>query len=164
VIILELIYVGYTTMTHGIKGELKFYTNFSLKKRILKPDFPIYILDKPYTITSARPHQNHYLITINHLNDINLVENFRNQKIYIDRENLHLSSHEVLVEELIGYMVFDEKEMIGKVIDIMYNNGGILLCVKKDKKFYIPYNEFFVKNVIKQENKIFVSNVGGLML
>ena len=33
-----MIYLGYTTMTHGVKGELKFYSDFSLKDQILKID------------------------------------------------------------------------------------------------------------------------------
>ena len=58
------LYFGYTTMTHGIKGELKCYTSFEQKEKVLTKKFPVYINGTRHEITSARPHKNHYLITI----------------------------------------------------------------------------------------------------
>lgn len=161
---MNFIFVGRTTMTHGIKGELKFYTDFSRKDLILKKDFPIYIQNQLHTITSCRPHKNHYLITIDGKKDINLVEEFRNQKLFILESDLHLKEEDVLFELLEGFEIFENGNLLGKVSNVLYNKGGVLLEIKNEKKFFLPYQESFIDSVSKKERKIFVRNVKGFFL
>ncbi len=157
------IYFGYITMTHGLKGELKLYTDFSLKEKVLKKDFPIYISDESHVLSSVRSHKDYYLITIDGLNDINLVEKFRHSKIFIDEKDLNLKD-EVLLENIIDYLVMEKEETLGKIEGFLYNKGGILLSVKGSKKFYIPYQDEFIEN-IDQENKcVMVKNVRGYLI
>jgi len=59
-----MIKIGNITSTHGIKGELKLYSDFSQKEKIMQKDFPIYIENTLHHITSVRPHKNYYLIRI----------------------------------------------------------------------------------------------------
>ena len=58
-----MIYFGYLTSTHGLKGELKLYTDFSLQKQVLTKGFTLYIHESPFKIHSIRFHQNHYLVS-----------------------------------------------------------------------------------------------------
>ena len=158
------IYIGYTTMTHGIRGELKLYTDFSLKEKILKPGFPIYIDNVLHTITHVRPHKNHYLLLIDDKKDINLVEEFRNKKIFILESDLHLNEKEYILESIIGYCVEEENITLGKVKEIRYNKNGILLFVEGNTKFYIPLCDAFVLKVLKKEQKVIVQNTKGLRI
>jgi len=162
--LMNKIYVGKTTMTHGIKGELKFYTDFSRKDLILKKDFPIFIAGGIHFISSVRPHKNYYLITIDGFHDINLVEEFRNQSIYVSLSDLHLPDEEILFELLSGYLVFENGNLLGKVLNVLYNKSGVLLEVQGDSKFFIPYQEAFIEGVLKNEQKILVKNVKGFLL
>lgn len=156
------LYLGYTTMSHGIKGELKFYPELYEFNKFAHLKLPVFINGQTHTITSVRQHKNHYLIRIDALEDINLIEEFRNQKIYVKREDLKLPNNDYLVSELIGYFVIEDQVELGKVSDIRYNNGGILLQVAN--KFYIPYHDNFIKKVLVSEKKIIVANAKGLML
>lgn len=158
------IYFGKTTMTHGLKGELKFFTDFSQKERALKSNFPVYIKGVLHNITNVRPHKNYYLITLDNKNDINEVEEFRNQAIFIEEEDLKLQENEIILETLINYIVKENEIVLGKVMDIMYNKGGILLEVLGNKKFYIPYNDNFVKKIKKETKEIIVKNAKDLIL
>ena len=158
------LYFGYTTMTHGIKGELKCYTTFEQKEKVLTKGFPIYIKEVRHEITSARPHKNHYLITIDHLKDINLVEDYRNQNIYIDRMDLHLKEEEFLFSDLVGFSIIEKEEILGIVQDILYNKSGIFLEVKNEKKYYIPWQDAFILKVNTKNKQILVQNTKGLML
>lgn len=158
------LYFGYTTMTHGIKGELKCYTSFEQKEKVLTKKFPIYINGTRYEITSARPHKNHYLITIDSLKDINLVEEYRNQKIYIERDDLHLKEEEYLFSDLIGFSIIEIEENLGIVKDILYNKSGIYLEVLNEKKYYIPWQDTFILRVDTKNKQILVQNAKGLML
>lgn len=158
------LYFGYTTMTHGIKGELKCYTSFEQKEKVLTEGFPIYINETCHKITSARSHKNHYLITIDNLKDINLVEEYRNQKIYIVRDDLHLKEEEFLFFDLIGFSIMEMEENLGIVKDILYNNGGIYLEVLNKRTYYIPWQDAFILSVDTKNKQILVQNTKGLML
>lgn len=158
------LYFGYTTMTHGIKGELKCFTDFEKKEIVLKENFPIIIEDKIYKITKVRAHKDYYLITINDLNDINLVENFRHKKIYIAKEDLKLGKDEFLIQELIGFSIIENEEELGKVKEIRYNKNGSLLSIKGNKNFFIPYQDEFIKKVDFKNKQIFTTNAKGLIL
>ncbi len=156
--------IGYITMTHGIKGELKLYSDFSKKEKILIPNFPVIIKNQQHTITSVRPHKNHFLVTFDSLKDINLVEEFRNQTVFVDLEDIPLESGEVILETLIGYSIECEQEVLGKVKDILYNKGGILLEIDYLKKYYIPYNNYYIEKILENEQKIKVFHAKDLIL
>ena len=157
-----MIYVGHISSTHGIKGELKCYTNFSRPDLVYKLHQKVYIDGVEHVISSIRFHQNHYLVTFDSLNDINLVENFRNQDVYIKRNHLDLKEKEYLIEELLRFSVFENQNYLGEIVDIVYNKGGNLLNVKGKSSFYIPFQDYFIKDVNIQEKKVVVENTKGL--
>ena len=145
--------VGYTTMTHGLKGDIKFYPSIYETDKFLKVNFPIYIND---TL--------HHIIKLDNLNDINLVEDFRNKDLYIDMDDLKLGKGEYLVSSLIGFKVVEDGKNIGIVKDIMYNKVGILLYVIGSKSFYIPLNDYYVKEVKQNEALIITEHAKDLMV
>ncbi len=158
------LYFGYTTGTHGLKGELKCFSDFERKDLVLKNNQPVYIKDKVHYITSVRKHKNCYLICFDNLNDINLVEEFRNQQIYVLRSDLDLLENEFLFSDLIGFSIYNNLEMVGKIKEVRYNKYSVLLSVIGEKKFLVPYNDFFIKEVNIKEQKIIGDNLEGLML
>lgn len=156
------IYFGKTTMTHGLKGELKLYTEFSLKEKVLKKDFPIYIANQLHHLSNIRFFKNHYLIEIDNLKDINLVEEFRHQKIYILENDLHLKENEFIIEKLLDYSVFEEDIFLGKIREIIYNKNGYLILVFNETHFYIPFNDYFILKIIDEKKCVLVKNTKGL--
>ena len=60
--------------------------------------------------------------------------------------------------------IYENNIFLGKVIDIFDNNGNILLNIKGEKEFYIPYNDNFIKKVDINSGKIKVSNAKDLIL
>ena len=158
------IYFGYTTQSHGLKGELKCYTDFERKDIVLQKNYPVYIEGKRHVISSVRPHKNYYLLTFDHLEDINLVENFRHQDIYIKKEELPLKEGEFLYSDLIGFSLLDQTEILGKIENVRYNKGGILLEVLGSKRFFVPFNDAYIKKVSLKEKIIEGQNIKGLIL
>ncbi len=156
-------YFGKITMTHGIKGELKLYTDFSLKEKVLKVGFPIYIRGEKHVITSVRPHKEYYLVIIDDLQDINLVESFRHSEVFIKESDLHLTSDEVILEKWVGYLVKENEEVLGKIRNIRYNKVGILLEVQNTSKFYIPYQKEFIDKASDELKEVYVKNVDGVL-
>ena len=156
--------VGYTTMTHGLKGDIKFYPTIYETDKFLKVNFPIYINDTLHHITSVKKSKNCYLIKLDNLNDINLVEDFRNKDLYIDMDDLKLGKGEYLVSSLMGFKVVEDGKNIGIVKDIMYNKVSILLYVIGSKSFYIPLNDYYVKEVKQNEALIITEHAKDLMV
>ena len=159
-----MIYIGKIVNTHGIKGELRLLSNFSAKAKVFVSGMPIYIDNQKEIITSYRPHKMFDMITLKNYNDINQVLKYKGKKVYIKEEDLKISSEEYILEELIGYRIIDQGEMLGEVEEIVYNNGNDLLSIAGQKNFYIPNNPHFIKKVNKEKKEIITENAKGLIL
>ncbi|HAB67185.1 MAG TPA: 16S rRNA processing protein RimM [Firmicutes bacterium] len=163
---MEYVYIGRIVNTHGIKGELRLKSDFDKKDRVFIPNMTIYI-GKNYIkeeIVTYRRHKDFDMITLKGYNNINQVLDYLKMNVYVNREDLKLSRDEYLLEDLIGKKIVENEEELGKVIDIVYNGGNNLLLVEGIRNFYIPINDYYIKNVLENDNVIEVENAKGLIL
>lgn len=162
----EYVCIGKIVNTHGIKGELRLLSDFEKKEKVFLPKMEILIgKEKKSEIISAyRHHKEFDMVTLEGYSNINEVLKYKGQLVYVRRENLHLSEEEYLLSDLIGLEVYENEEKLGKGKEIVYNNTNILLYVEAEKNFYIPINGNFIKKVDKENNKIEVENIKGLIL
>lgn len=158
--------VGKIINTFGIKGELKIVSDFEYKERIFKKDFPIYIGEEKIKelVNTYRIHKNYDLVLFNSYTNINEVLKYKGSKIYIERKDLKLLNDEYLLSDLIGFNVFDEKLLIGVVIDYEKTVNNILIKVKGEKSFYIPIHSEYIKNIDIENKKIFTNNGSELII
>ena len=164
---MEYIYLGRLTNTHGIKGEVKIKSNFKYKEKVFKKGFYIYIgpNKEKHEIVSYRPHKEYDMVILKDLYDINLVLQYKNSLVFINKEDLSLNNNEYLNEDLIGCDCFYNKELVGTVKDItdQGNNNEVIEINNKDKKIYIPKNEHFIENLDIKNKEIKLKNVEGLI-
>lgn len=158
------IYVGRINSFHGIKGELKILSDFEYKDRVFKKNVEVFIDDEEHIITSSRVHKNNYLVTIDGLYDINLVNDFVHKDLFIDRDILKLRSNEYLSNELIGFSLYDNDEMIGEVINIVYNVNSKFLYVSGTKNYYVPIIDEYIDVIDIKEKKIYTKGGKELIL
>ena len=163
---MDYIFVGKIVNTHGIKGELKIISNFEYKDRVFKINNSLYIgTNKTLeVIKTYRPHQKYDMVTLSNYTNINEVLKYKGQNVYVLRDDLHLSNSEYLYQDLIGLNIENSQQILGKVQDVMYNNGNVLLSIKSSKDFFIPLNEHFIKKVDLIKQTIQVENIEGLIL
>ena len=154
------IYVGKIVGTHGIKGELKVLSDFERKDLVFNVNQVIYINNKKHLISSHRVHQNKNLITIDSLQNINDVLKYIDKDVYVKRSDLHLVSY--LMIDLIGFEVIDG-DLLGMVKSILKTKNGYLLEVFGEKKFYIPFVPYYIKNVDIDNGKVFVTKAKELI-
>lgn len=159
---MEKILIGNITGAFGIKGELKVLSDFEMPEKAFKKNNLIYLNNDKHIITGVRFHKNKYLLEIDNLKDINLIEQFRGSKVYIDYETLSLTSDEYLLIELLNLDVYNEDKLVGKVTGISNNKQNVL--IKVNNKFYIPLKGNFIKTVNKNEKKIYCQNLEGLII
>lgn len=152
---MKYIYIGKVSNTHGIKGEIRILSNFLKKDLVFKKDNALYFGNnkEKEIINTYRKHKEYDMVTLIGINNINEVLKYKGLNVYIDRTELKLKSNEYILEDLIGFTIIENKKILGKLKDFMYNNGNILLSITGDKDFYIPYNNYFIKKV-NLENKI----------
>ncbi len=156
---MEYINIGKIITTHGIKGELKIISTFQEKDQVFKKDFNIYIGNNHQleTINTHRVHKNYNMITLNNYTNINEVLTFLKQNVYVLRSDLEIKDY--LLEDIINMDIILNKEILGKITEIIYNKSNILISVTGPKNFYIPYNQEFIKEVDIKNNQVHVNEI-----
>lgn len=154
---MDYIYIGKIVSTHGIKGEVKIISDFFEKDKIFKKGFKLYItpLYHEEVINTYRVHKNYDMVTFNGYNDINEILKYIGMGVYIKRSDLDLKEDEYLLSDLIGYVVYDNNKLLGKVSGINFNNNVLL---KIDDNFYIPFIDEFIEKVDVKTKKIMTRN------
>ena len=163
---MDYILIGKIVNTHGIKGELRIKSNFLMKDKVFKKGFALYICEGyvKEIINTYRVHKDFDMVTFEGYDNINQVLNYLKMNVYVKKDDIKLEDNEYILEELVGYEVRENGEVLGKVKDIVYNGSNILLLVEAIKNFYIPNNPNFIKKVKNEEKIIEVENAKGLIL
>lgn len=145
----EFIFIGRIVNTHGIKGELRILSDFEKKERVFKPNIPIYIgkNKEKEEIENYRKHKQFDMITLTGYSNINEVLKYKGQNVYVERNILNLKEGEYLYEDLLGMEIMENKKVLGKIKDIVYNKSNILLYIEGEKNFYIPLNSEYIQKV-----------------
>ena len=163
---MDYVYIGKIVNTHGIKGELRILSDFLKKDIVFKPGFVLYIGDGYHeeTIETYRHHKCFEMVTFRGYDNINEVLKYKGLNVFVKREDLHLNDDDYLLEDLVGLSIKEDGEILGKVIEIVYNGSGTLLMVEGTKKFYIPNNKEFIVKVDLKKGEIECRNTKGLIL
>lgn len=156
---MDYIYIGKIVNTFGIKGEVKIVSDFYEKDKVFKSGFKLYISPMyiEEEILSTRVHKGYNLVLFKNYNNINDVLKYKDMGVYIKRSDLSLDKDEYLIEDLIGYDIYEEDKLLGKVDEVSKNNS-VLLKIKGDKVFYIPFIDEFIIKVDVESKKIITRN------
>lgn len=159
------LYVGKVVGTHGIKGEIKVFSDTQIKDKVFKKENSLYFegLDNSYEIENVRFHKNNYLVLLKGFNNINDVLFLLKKKVYVDRE-LFLSDNEYVYEDLLGFEVVCDDKVYGTISDYELNSSYATFFVEGDNDFYLPNVSEYVINVDLKNKKVYTKNVGDLML
>ena len=154
----EMIYIGKTVSTFGIKGELKVISDFEYCDKAYKVGNKVLINNIEHIISSIRYHKNYVLLKIDNLNNINDILKYVGFNIYIKRLDLNLSKDEFLYKDLINSEVVDEDDTkLGKIIEFV-NGINVLIKVKGTKEFYIPLIDNYVKRFDLDKKILYTKN------
>lgn len=161
---MSYILIGKVVGTHGIKGEVKIRSDFSLKNEIFIKGKTLYLGPEKAAvlINSYRYHKIYDMVTLDGYNNINDVLEFKGKNVFALKEDLN--NNDYILEDLIGFIVIENNQEIGQVQDIIKNKANTLLQVNGNKSFYIPFCDEYVKKIDSNNKEIIVKNVEGLML
>lgn len=154
----EMIYIGKTVSTFGIKGELKVISDFEYCDRAYQVNKKILINNIEHVISGIRYHKNYVLLKIDNLNNINDILKYVGFNIYIKRIDLGLKEDEYLYKDLINSEVIDDDNTkLGKVIEIL-NGNNVLIKVKGTKEFFIPLIANYVSKFDLNKKILYTKN------
>ena len=156
---------GHVMTTHGIQGDLKVksYSDFD---RFSKGARLFILHGKDYVevkVKKATPFGNYYLVRFEGLEDINLVEKFHSDDIYVselDRKD-ELEEGEYYYSDLVGKKVINQEGVErGIVEDIREMPHAKYLAVRYNEKIHlVPFIDEFIEDV---NDKIIVKEIEGL--
>ena len=159
----EMIYIGKTVSTFGIKGELKVISDFEKCNKAYKIGNKILINNIEHVISGIRYHKNYILLEIDDLKNINDILKYVGFNIYIKRMDLHLEENEFLYKDLINSDVIDEDgSNLGKIIEVE-QGVNLLIKVKGSKEFYIPYVNEYIISFDLNNKKLYTRNAKDLI-
>lgn len=161
---MNYIYIGKFEGTHGLKGEIKFQTDFKYLDRVFIKDFSFFLGDckDKLQLNSYRPFKNGYLVSFQRLDNIDLIKKYINQKVYILKEDLKLNENEYVLEDFLNKEAIYQDKYLGKIIKI--TNEGLnnyIIYIRNEKEILIPLNKHFVDRITT--DKIYFKNVEGLI-
>lgn len=158
--------VGKILNTHGLKGDLKIKvlsdSNRFFKGSVLHIEHKKEFIE--VEVLSQKSYDNHLLVRFKNLEDINLVEKYKNSFIWIDKDNLtELDEEEFYYHELVGLPVYNQNnELRGNVSSVREVPQGHLLVIEiNGKSKFIPFRKEFVTEVTK--DKVIINEIEGLL-
>lgn len=171
---MEWFNVGRIVNTHGIRGEVRVLstTDFEEERFAVGNRLAAFKKDdkKPtwVTIESVRRHKNFILLTFEGMDNINMVEHFKEGLLKVTKDQMTddlLQENEFFFHEIIGCeIVSEEGEKIGVVSDILQTGANDVWVVKGAKKeHYIPYIEDIVKEINVDDKRIVIHVMDGLL-
>lgn len=159
---MEYVCIGKLVNTHGIKGEVKLLSNFEYKNKVFVVGMNFYIGEdkEKVTVNSYRHHKVFDMVTFKEYNYINDVLKFKGKLVYVLKPDLALDNNSILERDYIGMNAYYEGVLVGKVKDIIDNNGYKLMLIGTK---YVPFNKEFISSVSVTKNELILKNVEGLL-
>jgi len=159
---MEYVCIGKLVNTHGIKGEVKLLSNFEYKDKAFVVGMNFYIGEdkEKVTVNSYRHHKVFDMVTFKEYNYINDVLKFKGKLVYVLKPDLALDNNSILDRDYIGMNAYYEGVLVGKVNDIINNNGYKLMLIGTK---YVPFNKEFISSVSVTKNELILKNVEGLL-
>ena len=161
----EYIYIGKIVNTHGLKGEVRILSDFQFKDKVFKPGVTIYLGRKKeeFKIVSYRHHKVFEMITMEGLNDINLVLRLKGLYVYVLKKDLKLNNGEYLDSDLINLNVIVDNKEVGIITNVRDSGNNKFLVIKTDtKEVFVPYQKEFVKEINLDNKTIIIEPIEGM--
>ena len=163
----EYLVIGKIIKVVGLKGELKVYPSTDFSSLRFKKGTTIYLGEekKEFEIKNSRNITSFPLIILKDYEDINLVQKFHSEDIYVsseDRKSNELAKGEYYHSDLIGM----------KVLNTLGEDRGVVTGIRElpqadcleinynGKKCFVLFMDQFIDNVI--DDKIIVKEIEGL--
>ena len=162
-------YVGKIVKTHGLKGEVTLRIDNEQFDDIEELNY--FMLDVneqliPYFIEDIAYHSNKAFVLFQDLKTLEVASQLVGKSAYLPLELLpEKTGNDFYSHEVVDYLVVDEeKGELGKVNEIIeYPTQSIIQIIRDGKEILIPIHDDIIKDVNRDEKKIYISAPSGLI-
>ncbi|WP_104761106.1 ribosome maturation factor RimM [Helicobacter cetorum] len=178
-----MLLVGKIGKSVGIKGGMKLYLESDFPKCLKQGTqvqiAPLNALSFKHTFKNYTIHSYEHakgLLFLEHIQTKEEAKKLTNLGLFMSKEDslkaCILKEGEFFYCDLIGIEVVEKDEVLGKVVDIQriaqidyFIVETTLNLVEKGlaKTFLIPYNDFYIKEIVLQNKKVFATNAKMLL-
>lgn len=159
---MDKIKIGRIVNTFGIKGELKVLSDSDFVEERFKVGNTLYLNNtEKVKVTSFREHNNTVLIKLNDLEDINLVEQYKNMDIFFEIDEMEALEKGYYLFQLEDLDVYIDDKLVGKVIEVLKPAQTVLRIKLEDREIMVPYVDAFVEKVDLDTNSIHIKLIEG---
>lgn len=153
-----MLVIGKVLKSHGIKGEIKVDSFMDTPDILLKLK-EVYIDNTLYKIERTALNGSFVLFKLSGLESIEDAEKLRNKEISAKKQNLPPNKKgRYYVDEIIGCKVFDNKQLLGEVINILqYGSADVYVLENNGKQIMFPFIDGVVANINILDKKITVN-------
>lgn len=169
----DLYQVGSITQTHGIRGEVKVFpltddiSRFkNMKNLLLDGGKDGYI---SLEVENARPQKNLVILKFKGIDNINDIEKYKGQGLYVTKENrVELKDDEYFIADLIGcevYVDIDSDKKFGTISDVMETGANDVyeITLENGKTVLVPAIKECILNVDIEGGRVDIHLLEGLM-
>lgn len=149
--------VGKLVNTHGIRGEVKIYSQTDFPEERFAPNSVLALVNEEngqridVEVVSAREHKGMYIAKLKGFENINEVEKYKGWSLKVSRDNLvELDEGEYYQHQIIGCkVVTDDGAELGVITEILVPGANDVWVVQpvKGKQVLIPVIDDVVLNV-----------------
>ena len=148
--------IGKIFKAHGLKGDVKIYSNIDLVQFVSSGDFIYINNDENYIPIRIKElkyfKKNIYLVSFKEIDHIQKIENLINCKIFSNKKDITSNEEK-------NYHGFEVEDIqfgnIGKVSNkIQTSNYSVLVVKKKSREVLIPMHDNFVLEINDEKIKV----------
>ena len=135
---MQKFYLGKVIKPQGVKGELKLKPNVN-DNQMVKNITAVYFNDSnnPIKVKNIVYRLGYVYLMIEGLVDRNNAENYRNYKVYVDKDEISTKEDEFLIDDLEGLDVFDEEnQFVGTVLSFENYGANDIVTILEGKREY----------------------------
>lgn len=167
----EPVIVARVARAHGIRGALLLEAETDHAEALFQPGQRLHVVHAretvppTLTLSSARPHQDRWLVEVQEVADRTGAETCRGAQLAVDRADLpELPEGGYLLHDLIGMLVVDGEQPLGEVTDVYDQPGSPLLAVDVEgRERLVPFQPGLVERVDVAERRVYVTLPEGLL-
>lgn len=145
--------------------QLKSLHLYDESKKIFIKNKDFFVFD----VAEAEIANNSIKLKLEGYDSINDVQEFVNMFVVIEQsQKKKLGKGQFYFYELVGFDVYTEDKLIGKVVAFENFGGGDLMKIKlikpvTEEDTYIPYRKEFIEEIDEKEKRIYVKVIEGLI-
>ena len=166
----DLIIIGKTFNTHGLKGALKVFPLTDDPSRFTKLKRVILVTEegteKTCTLSSVRVEKRQAILTFEEITTVEEAQNYTHAWVKIPvSETLPLAENQFYHFELIGLSVYlDNGAYLGRLEEILETGSNDVFIVRRDhREHLIPALRDVIKEVDIKEKRMTVHHLEGLI-